>query len=175
MELVMLAGILVILMAILVAMVVQATPPARAPRCPEFVDVAARDLAGELPGGRYEIVAGTCAGEPILQSGVLVLDVHSREVWVHEVWARTDHGWVQLQPGPGDGAFRNSLIAGVRISWYRLWLAPAGEPPDEAGLRSAAGLLVPAALLLTRARSTTGTPPPIRSVTPPESRKAIHE
>ena len=97
-------------------------------------------------------------GEPVLPSGVLVLDVKSDQFWVYEVWARTNYGWVQLQPGPGRGAFRNSLIAGVRLSQYRLWLARVGEESDERPLREAAGLLVPAALLLTRARTATSPP-----------------
>ena len=124
----------------------------------ESINVPAKIVRGTLPGGSYEIVGGTVPGEPVLPSGVLVLDVKSDQFWVYEVWARTNHGWVQLQPGPGRGAFRNSLIAGVRLSQYRLWLARVGEESDERPLREAAGLLVPAALLLTRARTATSPP-----------------
>ncbi|MEZ4240235.1 MAG: hypothetical protein R3F59_29590 [Myxococcota bacterium] len=131
-----------------------------------WVDVPARAISGTLPcGGAYEVVSGMREGEPVLASGVVVIDSDS-EVWrVFEVWARTDHGWVQLQPGAGEGMFRNALVAGVRLVSLRLWLAPLAGQPDESGLRAASGLLVPAALLLTRVRSTReldGTPPPAR-------------
>lgn len=138
---------------------------------PESIDVPAKKTHGTLPGGTYEIVAGTSPGEPVLPSGVVVLDTKSDEVWVFEIWARTDHGWVQLQPGPGRGAFRNSLVAGVRLSAFRLWLARAGEEPDERAVREAAGLLVPAALLLTRARSTTAPAAPVRALSPTPSQE----
>ena len=137
----------------------------------DSIDVSAKHASGKLPGGTYEIVAGTSAGEPVLPSGVLVLDVKSGSVSVFEVWARTDYGWVQLQPGPGRGAFRNSLVAGVRLSAYRLWLARAGEAPDETALRAAAGLLVPASLLLTRARNTTAPAAPVRGASPTPSQE----
>jgi hypothetical protein len=126
-------------------------PPSNTP----WLDVPARAVSGSLPcGGAYEVVAGLADSEPILSSGVVVVEVHSDNWRVFEVWARTDHGWVQLQPGNGQGAFRNSLVAGVRLSALRLWFAPVDRQPDESGLRAAAGLLVPAALLLTRVRPT---------------------
>jgi hypothetical protein len=142
-----------------------------------WLDVPVRAVSGALPcGGVYELVAGLSDGEPILASGVVVIDVHSDLLRVFEVWARTDHGWIQLQPGPGEGAFRNSLVAGIRLSALRLWLAPVDGQPDESGVRAAAGLLVPAALLLTRVRPTSelGRSPRVPSkVTPVPARQAL--
>lgn len=133
---------------------------------PSFVDVSAKLRSGPLPGGAWQIEAGM-RGEPILESGALVIAVRSKSVWVHEVWVRTDYGWAQLQPGPGEGMFRNTLVAGLRISTLRLWLAPAGSEPDPTTLVSAAGLLVPAALLLSFAQRHTPLAAPLRSQTPP--------
>ena len=138
----------------------------RTSRPPMFVDVSAKLRSGPLPGGAWQVEAGM-RGEPVLESGALVLAVRSTQVWVHEVWVRTDYGWAQLQPGPGDHMFRNTLVAGLRLSTIRLWLAPVGSEPDPTHLVSAAGLLVPAALLLSFAQRHTPLAPPLRSSTPP--------
>jgi hypothetical protein len=160
-ELVLLISV-VILQLVVLGLLLRGPPPSE----PSSADVSAKDRSGPLPGGgTWEIVAGM-TGEPVLHSGVVVLEVKSDRVWVHEVWARTDHGWVQLQPGPGEGAFRNALVSGLRISSFRLWLAPAGQEPDETDLRAAAALLVPAALFLARANRSTPIPAS-RAPTPP--------
>lgn len=136
----------------------------RWPGLPVSIDVTAKRPKGELPGGTYTFVAGL-GPDPILPSGALVLEVQSDRAWVHEVWARTDHGWVQLQPGGGSGTFRNTLLSGVRLSAFRLWLAPVGQPADDAELRRSAALLIPAAMVLARAGR--GTPVPAHHTTTP--------
>jgi hypothetical protein len=150
-EIILLGAVVLLQGAILAAILL---PKPRVTEPIDCIDVSPREPKGELPGGGYEIAAGLRCHEASMPAGLLVLDVKSTEVHVYEVWARTDHGWMQLQPGVGYGEFRNPLLSGVRLLQLRLWLAPAGEVPDERALRCAAGLLLPAALVLSRARST---------------------
>jgi hypothetical protein len=150
-EIILLGAVVLLQGAILAALLL---PKPRVPEPVDCLDVSPRELKGELPGGSYEIVAGLRCNEASMPAGLLVIDVKSAEVRVYEVWARTDHGWMQLQPGVGYGEFRNPLLSGVRLLQLRLWLAAEGELPDERALRSAAGLLVPASLVMSRARPT---------------------
>jgi hypothetical protein len=148
-EIILLGAVVLLQGAILAAILL---PKPRIPEPIDCIDVSPRELKGDLPGGTYEIVAGLRCNEASMPAGLLVIDVKSSEVRVYEVWARTDHGWMQLQPGVGYGEFRNPLLSSVRLLQLRLWLAAEGELPDERALRNAAGLLVPAALVLSKAR-----------------------
>ena len=167
MELILLGAILLLEAAILAALLVPRPAPVEPLDC---IDISPRESKGVLPGGSYEILGGLRCEDAAMPAGLLVLEIKSSQVWVFEVWARTEHGWLQLQPGASHGEFRNVLLSGVRLSQIRLWLAPEGEVPDERALRSAAGLLVPAALVLSRARPNelfTPPKPPLRTDNPP--------
>lgn len=175
-------------------------------RIAPYVDVSPHERKGELPGGTWAITGGLLDDQPVSPSGVVVVEVKSERTWVFEVWARTDQGWVQLQPGRRrtapdgsvvtDATFRNALVAGSRLAMLRLWLARTDEDPDESGVRQAAGLLVPAAVFLSRARpelpidrsgsgaaqsGASATPGPARSArpdarsSPPEARSSLSE
>lgn len=167
MELILLGAIVMLQAAILATLLF---PKPILPKPLDSVDVSPRTPKGLLPGGSYEIIGGLRCEESTMPAGLLVIDVKSTETWIFEVWARTEHGWVQLQPGASYGEFRNVLLSGVRLSQLRLWLALEGLDPDESALRAASGLLFPAALVLSRARPTdlfTAPPSPLRSESPP--------